>query len=339
LILRLFISCLLIALFYVIYDEVVLWKETKSNVFGLISLPNNSNHNFNGIIDKNYSKCSCVVFRVDDIQDYWLNSVQAAIMDTFLSKNQTLSLGLIMNGIGNDSKILEKINQGMVKNLFELDIHGWDHIDYTTLNESEQYDSLLKSNEKMQNLFGLNSSIFIPPVSTFDNETINAMNNLTLKILSSDIPTETRFNQNKSILDISDVSLDMIKKGNSEKSDLVAAYSSGGADVFHIPATVFFKEYENGSWIQIPVSEILSNVTNNIKNYGYAVIVLHPQDFALYLNATEGSNPDPINSVDQNQISDLSKILNELQSKKVRIVGFEDIIQFYTLRALKYNDK
>lgn len=37
------------------------------------------------------SKCNCIVFRLDDIQDYWLNSVQSAVMELFMSKGQNLS--------------------------------------------------------------------------------------------------------------------------------------------------------------------------------------------------------------------------------------------------------
>jgi hypothetical protein len=33
-------------------------------------------------------------------------------MDLFQSKNQRLSLGLIMNGVGNDSNIINKVNEG-----------------------------------------------------------------------------------------------------------------------------------------------------------------------------------------------------------------------------------
>ena len=64
--------------------------------------------------------CNCVIFRMDDIQDYWIEQGQIAPMDLFLSKNQSLSLGLIMNGLGNDSKIIDKVKEGFNKGLFEL---------------------------------------------------------------------------------------------------------------------------------------------------------------------------------------------------------------------------
>ena len=98
--------------------------------------------------------CNCVVFRMDDVQDYWLNDVQTAVMNLFLNKNHTISLGLIINSIGNDSKVVEMVKQGVERNLYELSLHGWNHTGYVNLTEQEQEDSLLKSNNKMHQIFG-----------------------------------------------------------------------------------------------------------------------------------------------------------------------------------------
>ena len=81
--------------------------------------------------------CNCVVFRMDDIQDYWIEPGQLTPMNLFMSKNQNLSLGVIMHVIGNDSKIVDKIREGSHKGLFELALHGWDHVDYTNMSENK----------------------------------------------------------------------------------------------------------------------------------------------------------------------------------------------------------
>ena len=36
-----------------------------------------------------------------------------------------------MNYVGNDSKIINKVREGDKKGLFELALHGWNHVDYT----------------------------------------------------------------------------------------------------------------------------------------------------------------------------------------------------------------
>jgi peptidoglycan/xylan/chitin deacetylase (PgdA/CDA1 family) len=264
------------------------------------------------------ASCNCVIFRMDDIQDYWLNSVQNKVMDVFLNHNQTLSLGLIMHMVGNDSKIVEKVKEGLHKGLFELDIHGWNHVDYTKLSEREQKDSLSKANEKMQKVFGRNSSIFITPLSVFNNKTLNAMADLKINILSSDIPTETKFDQNKSIFIAQDKSHDKL----SNRLQII-----NNTKIYHIPATVFFKDFQKGQWVKTPIDEILKDITKNIAKYGYAVIVLHPQDFALFTGKSGASVVTYINSIDRNEILDLSKILDYLLSNNIKIKGFGDIIK------------
>ena len=78
------------------------------------------------------------MFRFDDIQDSWLDDVQVAMLNLFISKNQSVTLGVIMNYVGNDSKIINKVREGDKKGLFELALHGWNHVDYTKLSEQEQ---------------------------------------------------------------------------------------------------------------------------------------------------------------------------------------------------------
>ncbi|MGB8035854.1 MAG: polysaccharide deacetylase family protein, partial [Nitrososphaeraceae archaeon] len=136
---------------------------------------------------------------MDDIQDFWIEQGQIAPMNLFISKNQSLSLGLIMHNIGNDSKIIDKVGEGYHKGLFELALHGWDHIDYSKLTEQEQQYSLQKANEKMKHLFGSTSNIFIPPNDPFNNDTLKAMSRLGIQILSSVEYEDRNLNFNKNI--------------------------------------------------------------------------------------------------------------------------------------------
>ena len=94
------------------------------------------------------SLCHCVIFRLTNLQDYFINEAQLAIMDIFLSKNQNLVLGLIMNHIGDDPAIIDKVSEGSKKGLFELAINGWNFTDYSRLSEEVQKDSLIKANRK-----------------------------------------------------------------------------------------------------------------------------------------------------------------------------------------------
>jgi len=39
-----------------------------------------------------HSNCNCVIFRMEDIQDYWVKSGQLAAMNQFVTRNQSLIL-------------------------------------------------------------------------------------------------------------------------------------------------------------------------------------------------------------------------------------------------------
>jgi peptidoglycan/xylan/chitin deacetylase (PgdA/CDA1 family) len=247
--------------------------------------------------------CNCVVIRMDDVQDYWLNSVQVALMNLFESKNQSLSLGLIMHYVGNDSKIVNKVNQALSRGLFELDIRGWDHVNYTKMTENDQKNSLAKANLRMQHLFRTKSLVFIPPLDVFNNDTLKAMHALGLRIISSAQYEEKSFNQNRSVF-VSNNNL------NKTKSTMI----------YHLPSTSFFKVFDKGKWVKTPLNDIMGNVTRNIKLYGYAVIVIHTQDFARYVNGVF------INSVDESQMVDLSRLIDSLTSEGIHIVPFHKVV-------------
>ena len=43
------------------------------------------------------------------------------------------------------------------------------------------------------------------------------------------------------------------------------------ATIYHLPATIFFKDFENNKWVKTRLKDIIGNVTRNIARYGYGV--------------------------------------------------------------------
>jgi hypothetical protein len=68
------------------------------------------------------NSCNCVIFQFNQVQDYYLNRPQTAVMDKFIEKHENLTLGVIGNFIGNDHKVTGKISEGRQKGNFEIAI-------------------------------------------------------------------------------------------------------------------------------------------------------------------------------------------------------------------------
>jgi peptidoglycan/xylan/chitin deacetylase (PgdA/CDA1 family) len=251
-----------------------------------------------------HSNCNCVVFRMDNTQDYWVRAGQLAAMNQFIFRNQSVTVGMIMGSIGDDSEIINKIKQGSDSGLFELAMHGWNHTDFTKLNEEEQRNSLNDSNRKMIELFGNASEIFMPPFETFNDDTINAMKQVDMKILAGNTS-----------------SFDQLElKVNNNESPTLSSSPVQSKNISYIPATISFKDYYEGQYEKNSLENIFNNATQSIGEYGYAVIAFDPQDFMQI-----DDNGGPTDTVDENEINDLSRLIHFILSNNVRIGSFSEI--------------
>src|SRR5574337_8594 len=239
-----------------------------------------------------HDMCNCIIFRLDDVNSNLLPTVQLAIMNEFISKNQSLSLGLIMHNIDLDSAITGKIKEGVQKGLFELDVHGWDHVAYTQLSKEEQLGTLQQANDKMNIIFGHYSQTFIPPYNKFDGDTISVLKSSGIRIISSDTSTD---------------------KTNYFIADGVNQSKSNDV-LYHLPSVATFKnDNGNGTWIKVPIQTILARSDNAINKYGYAVVLLHPQNFAKMENGVY------VAVVDEHEIKYLSSLIDSIKSQDLKI--------------------
>jgi len=244
---------------------------------------------------------------MDDVRDNWIRSAQLDLMNVFLSKKLDLTLGLIMNDIGNDSYIVDKVNEGRHKGLFKLAVHGWNHIDYSRLSGQDQKNTILKALEKMNGLFGVRSNIFIPPYDLFNRSTIKAMNGTNIRILSSALWEENDFDSVKDVF-----AAGMKIQNNTAKA------------IYHLPETISFDDYtgNDDEHTENSNQDILGNVTNNILTNGYAVIVIHPQDFVKIDQRGEVTNV-----ADENRKKDLLNLIDLLLSNNIHITSFDNVIK------------
>ena len=258
--------------------------------------------------------CKCVVFRLDDVRDKYFDPVQIKIMNLFLSKEAPLTLGLVMQSIGKDTSILNKISEGYEKGLFELALHGWEHKNYTELSQQEQKHSLYKANERFRIIFGNKSEVFIPPHNKFNNDTVTVIKELGIKILSSSIPVQDKFDQGRSIFNSS------TKKQNANQSQ----------GIYFLPHSPELKKFVGQAQIKVPMNEVVNDINDSIDKYGYAVVLMHPQSF-IKLDKTgkytdvvkENINRAEINYKDMN---DLEYLIDHIKQKGIEISSFHKIL-------------
>jgi len=261
---------------------------------------------------------------MDDIQDFGFQAGQLAIMNMFLSKNLKLTTAIIMHDIGNDpmhDMVIHKVKEGYQKGLFELALHGWKHVDYTKLSLADQKSSLLMANIKMHKIFGNTSDMFFPPYGTFNNDTIEAMRQLGLQIISTDAYNEYIFDNGRSIF----------VSGASEPNH------EANNTVYHMSAMVLYKSIVTGPYcstymqmcyskqklVKHPIEKILADVVQLVRKYGYAGIILHPQDF-LKIN----SEGNLTNIVDENETRDHSRLIDYIASMNIPIRSFHEVLGY-----------
>lgn len=235
--------------------------------------------------------CNCVAFRLDDIQDYWLTDVQIEIMETFAKKNLSLTIGIIGNEIGDDPKIVSYLNQTIHKNRLEIANHGWNHEDFTEYDKDTQSLLLKQTNKKLQQVFGVAPSVFIPPYNEFDNNTLSAMK-------------ENYITHFSSSMTLSEPPFPM------ENSQL-----------YNFPEAAHTGELASSSTLFVAVEHklTLSQIQKSISDYGFAVVMMHPQDFSII------ENGDHSNKINWNQIKELEKVLETIQIQGLNVVPISKI--------------
>ncbi len=251
--------------------------------------------------------CNCVIFRFDDIQDDFVQPAQLAVMDLFLLKNQSLSLGLIMGRLGDNDMIVDKILEGSSRGIFELSNHSWTHENHSTLTKAEQLNSIQQANDKMAEMFGDRSDVFIVPYNRFNSETLDVMKEVGMKIISS----ETDLDKYPYFLSSGDTSQDP-SEDEEEK-------------VHHIPATTAFRTKEDAEpgsikeFTKVPVEQIMREIDSSIASYGYAVVMMHPQDFVRIEEGRYTKIPD------ERELVDLARLMDLVQAKGYQISTFSHL--------------
>jgi peptidoglycan/xylan/chitin deacetylase (PgdA/CDA1 family) len=197
-----------------------------------------------GVSCKNTEKPPLVI-RVDDVQDYAFREAQLFLLNESVINEIPLSLAVIAGAFGDDGNIVPAVKLALNSGS-EVTVHGWEHEDITQLPLSGQKELLSRARSQIKNILGYEATIFVPPMYSFNDDTITAMQLESYKIISS--------------------SKDISQPGLISK-------------VTSVPATVELSDIFNNKWTMKSLDIVEAEIAASIQKYGFAVIVTHPQEF------------------------------------------------------------
>lgn len=271
-------------------SENALWPQQKIHIIGdLNKFSVFRNNEDTDVPEKAFLSCNCVAFRLDGIQDYWLNEVQIKIMSTFVEKKAPLTIGIISNAFGNDQRITDFVKQNTAENGVSLEVatKGVGLTPYTNYDRAEQNDNLKKSIESIQSAIGVRPHVLIPPDNKFNKDT--------LEILEE-----------------------------NQITHISGSLINGDSPPFEFKEKEFYRFPQTASTGKFnPVTNIFDGLTSEqviaesiqgIEDYGFAVISIQPQEFATVVNSTY------VNAYNEKQIYELKNIIDGLNEKGYRIV-------------------
>ncbi len=199
-----------------------------------------------------------VVLRIDDIQDFAFKEGQKFLLEYHAAHRIPVDLAVIPAFIGYDDQLVSLL-RASVRAGAEISAHGWQHENLTLLGLNAQVQLMTKSSLTLQRLLNVDVTVLVPPMYYYNNETLDAMKATGYTVISSNI--------------------DLQKPGT---------LSNG---ILSIPSTVELSTLDNNTWTVKEPDELMKEVNASIQSYGFAVVVLHPQEF---LNSDGSLNPEAV---------------------------------------------
>lgn len=261
--------------------------------------------------------CSCVAFRLDDIQDYFVTKAQMAVITAFEQNNASLTAGIIGNHFGNDSAITGFLQDKLVRdydNGFSIEIanHGWNHEDFSRFTKEEQSAFLQRTDEKIMDVLGPKPVVFIPPYNKVNDDTIEAL-------LENDFIFMSANTANYPASFISPY------QNGSDGIRSIATTSDPSRLILHFPSSADTGDMNSGDteWLSKSHDETFSAISASMDELGYAVVTMHPMEFA------SRSGTIYQNEVDDSQIRELMLLINDIRDAGFKIVTISQIDKDY----------
>lgn len=233
--------------------------------------------------------CNCVGFKIDNLQDYWLNDVQNNLINTFSENKVPVTVSILGKFFGSDPKTVDFLKRQIQDKKIDVAIRGWELVDHSPYETEEQSSSIEQTNNQISKKLGMQSEIFSPPFGKFNNHTIDALKQNNIAYISAMITT------------------DMLN---------VKSYPR------HIPETSYLPNLlDDDPFLQGTVVEkMMLKIEDQQKKYGYALISIQPSDFAIHDDEFK-------NQINEDRMKLLEELINTLKKNNIKIISLTDIPQ------------
>lgn len=235
--------------------------------------------------------CQCVAFRLDDIQDYWLNDVQVNLINLFSQNKIPLTVGIIANSFGEDTSITSTIKNKLEKDEITIANHGLDSTPFTLFDKNKQESMIKESSKIIHNKLNVTPNIFIPPQNRFNEDTEKVLKENGFSYLSASMLSDS------------------------------APFPLKNQDLYRFPELATTGDYvpSQNRILGVSAEKTFSDVLKAIENHGFAVITIHPQEYAVFKGG------EYLNEINQDQMKQLEVLIEKIQKQKIQIVSLDEI--------------
>jgi hypothetical protein len=238
-----------------------------------------------------------LAFRLDDVQDWWLSEAQRAVIELFSAHSVPVTLGIIGGFIGEDTALLSVIRANL--NLVEIANHGFhaknDGTGQSALlsqDPSLTFEELDRANRRIEALFARRPEVFIPHQNQFNPSLLRTLSRLNFRYISSACLWH---------LDAAFPCEDPCGYGGS-----IPCQQPSEFGLVHLPAGASTEWEPQVGKAFDDTLHVQAQIGSSLDRYGFAVMMIHPQDFVL-----------PDEGIDVHALASLNKLLQALKDSGV----------------------
>jgi peptidoglycan/xylan/chitin deacetylase (PgdA/CDA1 family) len=241
--------------------------------------------------------CSCVAFRLENVQDYYEIESAQAIINAFLETNSSVTAGIITNFFGTDITITSFLQDVAAQtHCYRVEIanNGYNFEDFSQLNGTDQVNRLQLAQTALNGRFGYLPKTFLPPFDAVNQELFTSVRTAGISVISS-------------------------------QEDLdPPPYETNYTDLWRFPALASFGETLPGNNASTPVSvdQVFNEVRQQFNTRGFAVVKLQPRTFGLGTEATS-------TGVNQTTISELKNLILRIKESGLRLVTLGELNEYF----------